>query len=75
VEEGQPDFIEQALSKILRQAGIHTPLSGKDLFPMAGEYTAAVMGDAIGAFVRQWVPDFLAPAVRASNASPALEEK
>jgi len=75
VEEGQPDFIEQALSKILRQAGVATPLSGKDLFPMAGEYTAAVMGDAIGAFVRQWIPDMLAPAVRASNAPPALEEK
>src|SRR5947207_6419184 len=74
-EEGQPDFIEQALSKILRQAGVATPLSGKDLFPMAGEYTAAVMGDAIGAFVRQWIPDMLAPAVRASNAPPALEER
>ena len=70
VEEGQPDFIEQALSKILRQAGIPTPLSGKDLFPMAGEYTAQVMGEAIGAFVRQWIPDMLAPAVRASNAAP-----
>src|SRR5215831_13091826 len=55
VEEGQPDFIEQALSKILRQAGVSTPLSGKDLFPMAGEYTAQVMGEAIGAFVRQWI--------------------
>jgi len=75
VEEGQPDFIEQALSKILRQANIPTPLSGKDLFPMAGEYTAQVMGEAIGAFVRQWIPDMLAPAVRASNAAPALEEK
>jgi len=75
VEEGQPDFIEQALAKILRQAGVATPLSGKDLFPMAGEYTAAVMGEAIGAFVRQWIPDMLAPAVRASNAPPALEEK
>jgi indolepyruvate ferredoxin oxidoreductase alpha subunit len=42
---------------------------------MAGEYTAQVMGDAIGAFVRQWIPDMLAPAVRASNAPPALEEK
>jgi indolepyruvate ferredoxin oxidoreductase alpha subunit len=75
VEEGQPDFIEQALSKILRQAGISTPLSGKDLFPMAGEYTAAVMGQAIGAFVRQWIPDVLTPAVRATNAPPALEER
>ena len=42
---------------------------------MAGEYTAQVMGEAIGAFVRQWIPDMLAPAVRASNAAPALEEK
>ena len=42
---------------------------------MAGEYTAQVMGEAIGAFVRQWIPDMLAPAVRASNAPPALEEK
>jgi indolepyruvate ferredoxin oxidoreductase alpha subunit len=75
VEEGQPDYIEQALSKILRQAAVPTVLSGKDLFPMAGEYTAAVMGDAIGNFVRQWIPSTLAPAIRASNAPPALEEK
>jgi indolepyruvate ferredoxin oxidoreductase alpha subunit len=75
VEEGQPDYIEQALSKILRRAGIPTVLSGKDLFPMAGEYTAAVMGEAIGKFARQWMADALAPAVRASNAPPALEEK
>jgi indolepyruvate ferredoxin oxidoreductase, alpha subunit len=75
VEEGQPDYIEQALSKILRQAAIPTVLSGKDLFPMAGEYTASVMGDAIGSFARQWIPSALAPAIRASNAPPALEEK
>ena len=75
VEEGQPDFIEQALSKILRQAGSSAVLSGKDLFPMAGEYTAAVMGQAVGAFVQQWIPDVLASSVRASNAPPALEEK
>ncbi|MFO1082414.1 MAG: indolepyruvate ferredoxin oxidoreductase subunit alpha [Reyranellaceae bacterium] len=75
VEEGQPDFLEQGLSKILRQAGIAAVLSGKDLFPMAGEYTAAVMNEAVGAFVRQWIPDALAPAVRATNAPPALEEK
>jgi indolepyruvate ferredoxin oxidoreductase alpha subunit len=75
VEEGQPDYIEQALSKILRQAAVSTALSGKDLLPMAGEYTATVMGEGIGAFVRQWIPSLLAPAVRASNAAPALEER
>ncbi|MEA2809902.1 MAG: indolepyruvate ferredoxin oxidoreductase, alpha subunit [Rhodospirillaceae bacterium] len=75
VEEGQPDYIEQALNKILRQAAASTALSGKDLMPMAGEYTAAVLGEAIGAFVRQWIPSVLAPEVRASNAPPALEER
>jgi indolepyruvate ferredoxin oxidoreductase alpha subunit len=75
VEEGQPDYIEQALNKILRQAAVTTALSGKDLLPMAGEYTATVMGEGIGAFVRQWIPSVLAPAVRASNAAPALEER
>ena len=35
-----------------RRASRHQ-LSGKDLFPMAGEYTAQVMVEAIGAFLRQ----------------------
>ena len=54
VEEGQPEFIEQALHKILRNADIPAKLHGKDLFPMAGEYTSQVMGAAIGAFIRRW---------------------
>ncbi len=43
VEEGQPDFIEQNLHAILRKAGPATTLHGKDLLPMAGEYTAPVV--------------------------------
>jgi indolepyruvate ferredoxin oxidoreductase alpha subunit len=41
VEEGQPNFIEQNIAAILRQAGLGCHLHGKDLLPMAGEYTAA----------------------------------
>jgi indolepyruvate ferredoxin oxidoreductase alpha subunit len=41
VEEGQPNFIEQNVAAILRQAGVDCQLHGKDLLPMAGEYTAA----------------------------------
>jgi len=41
VEEGQPNFIEQNLATILRQAGSNTALHGKDMLPVAGEYTAA----------------------------------
>jgi indolepyruvate ferredoxin oxidoreductase alpha subunit len=67
VEEGQPEFIEQSLHKILRNADIPAKLHGKDLLPMAGEYTAQVMGAAIGAFIRRWRPDALPDAARAPN--------
>ena len=40
VEEGQPEFIEQALNTILRRRDIQTKICGKDVLPMAGEYTA-----------------------------------
>ena len=41
VEEGQPNFVEQNLATILRQAGSTTALHGKDMLRVAGEYTAA----------------------------------
>jgi indolepyruvate ferredoxin oxidoreductase alpha subunit len=41
VEEGQPNFIEQNIATILRQRGVTTALHGKDMLPVAGEYTAA----------------------------------
>ena len=41
VEEGQPNFIEQNLATILRQADLQTVLHGKDFLAPAGEYTGA----------------------------------
>ncbi|MGJ7607180.1 thiamine pyrophosphate-dependent enzyme [Variovorax sp. LT1R20] len=41
VEEGQPNFVEQNLATILRQAGSTTALHGKDMLPVAGEYTSS----------------------------------
>src|SRR4029450_3959571 len=67
VEAGQPEFIEQSLHKILRNADIPAKLHGKDLLPMAGEYTAQGMGAAIGAFIRRWRPDALPDSARAPN--------
>jgi indolepyruvate ferredoxin oxidoreductase alpha subunit len=75
VEEGQPDFIEQALSHVLRRADLQTRLVGKDVFPMAGEYTAAVMADGVGGFARRYIPGALAASVRAPNAPPGLDDK
>ncbi|MBI1365461.1 MAG: indolepyruvate ferredoxin oxidoreductase [Alphaproteobacteria bacterium] len=52
VEEGQPDYIEQAISAILRRAGLGTKVEGKGLFPKAGEYTGAVMRAALEGFLQ-----------------------
>jgi len=50
VEEGQPNFVEQNLATILRQAGSTTVLHGKDILPVAGEYTAAELLKGARAF-------------------------
>ena len=41
VEEGQPDFIEQALATILRHADLPDRAARQGLLPLAGEYTGA----------------------------------
>ena len=46
VEEGQPEYLEQSIGLLLRQAGLATEVIGKGPFPRAGEYTGA--GDAPG---------------------------
>ncbi len=74
LEEGQPNYIEQNISTILRQAGVHTALSGKDVLPLAGEYTTVVIRDGLQAFLTKHRPEALPviePAIEASNgASP-----
>ncbi len=74
VEEGQPDYLEQALSKILRNAGIGAKLVGKGPLPMAGEYTAKVMLDGVGAFLRKDAPDLLSDRLRAPNVPAAADD-
>ncbi|MGD9768325.1 MAG: hypothetical protein AB7U62_11840, partial [Pseudolabrys sp.] len=61
VEEGQPEFIEQAVNTILRRADIQTRIEGKGMLPMAGEYTGGVMRDGIRKFVAAYRPDLLEP--------------
>ena len=58
-EEGQPNYIEQGLNMILRQAGIDTILSGKDVLPLAGEYTTVVMRDGLQKFLAAQRPELL----------------
>jgi indolepyruvate ferredoxin oxidoreductase alpha subunit len=59
VEEGQPEFLEQAIGTILRRADINTRVHGKDMLPMAGEYTGGVMRDGFTRFVRSYHPELV----------------
>ena len=56
VEEGQPDFIEQNVNTILRRADVQTRIHGKDLLPMAGEYTGGVVLKAVARFIEKYAP-------------------
>ena len=59
VEEGQPDYIEQNINAVLRRAGVQTALHGKDLLPVAGEYTPASVTKGILDFVKKFGPQLL----------------
>jgi indolepyruvate ferredoxin oxidoreductase alpha subunit len=59
VEEGQPEYIEQELATLLRRADIQTPLHGKDVLPLGGEYTAETIAVGIEAFLRRRAPAML----------------
>jgi len=60
VEEGQPDYIEQAVNTILRRADIQTKVHGKDCLPMAGEYTGAAVSAGVKKFIEAQRPDLIA---------------
>lgn len=51
VEEGQPEYIEQALNHILRRKDLQTKVVGKDVLPMAGEYTGEVVRAGVERFM------------------------
>ncbi|MBC7599020.1 MAG: indolepyruvate ferredoxin oxidoreductase subunit alpha [Polaromonas sp.] len=59
VEEGQPDFIEQSVNSLLRKADLQTRVHGKDLLPMAGEYTGAVVLKGVARFIDKYASHLL----------------
>ncbi|CAM2166013.1 indolepyruvate ferredoxin oxidoreductase, alpha subunit [Paraburkholderia sacchari] len=54
IEEGQPNFVEQNASAILRQRGVSAALHGKDLLPLAGEYNTATVMKGLRAFFERY---------------------
>jgi indolepyruvate ferredoxin oxidoreductase alpha subunit len=72
VEEGQPEFIEQAASQILRKHDVSARLMGKDVLPMHGEYTVDVLRKGLGEFISRWLPQLLR-APKAAVSPPMTE--
>jgi len=74
VEEGQPEFIEQAINTVLRRRDIQTKLSGKDVLPMAGEYTPMVVTKGVQAFLELHAKSLLGNAPPPPNATTVLAD-
>ena len=56
IEEGWPDYLEQAINAMLRKKDVNTTIVGKGPFPKVGEYQAEVMLKGIAGFVEGAVP-------------------
>ena len=75
IEEGQPEYIEQAINTILRNTDIQTRVIGKSLLPRAGEYTGAVLAEGVRAFLKDHAPELM-PSIETPSAivpAPAQE--
>jgi indolepyruvate ferredoxin oxidoreductase, alpha subunit len=68
IEEGQPEFIEQAANMFFRQADVQTRIVGKGPLPMAGEYTGAVVLAGLRKFLTEFghMPPVEAPLLPAA---------
>jgi indolepyruvate ferredoxin oxidoreductase alpha subunit len=56
VEEGHPEYIEEAINSELRRADIQTRVIGKDVLPKAGEYTSDILLKGVSAFLSRTRP-------------------
>jgi indolepyruvate ferredoxin oxidoreductase, alpha subunit len=76
VEEGQPDFLEQAITTTLKRADCQTRVVGKGMLPVYGEYTTAALITGFAKYFREWAPDVTVheslPAAAAATPSPTL---
>ena len=64
IEEGQPEFIEQEVLATLRRQDVDCRIHGKDLLPMAGEYTVEVIGRGLAGFFAREAPELAQDAGR-----------
>jgi indolepyruvate ferredoxin oxidoreductase alpha subunit len=75
VEEGSPDYIEQAVNVELRRADIQTRVLGKGPLPRAGEYQSEPLINGLAAFVAETRPAGIDADAIAARAKGMLAHK
>jgi indolepyruvate ferredoxin oxidoreductase, alpha subunit len=75
VEEGSPDYVEQAVNVELRRADMTTRVLGKGLLPRAGEYTSEVLLNGLASFLAESRPAGIDVDVVAARAKSMLAHK
>jgi indolepyruvate ferredoxin oxidoreductase alpha subunit len=51
IEEGNPNFIESQIAEIAQRKGIPVRIHGKDMLPMAGEYTSNIVREGVAKYL------------------------
>ena len=74
IEEGAPDYIERDLNTILRRHDLQTKVSGKDVLPMGGEYTAPVLTKGVRQFLAVHARELLGNDPPHPDPSPVLAD-
>jgi len=72
VEEGNPNFIEQQIRAMAQERGYALRIHGKDVLPMAGEYTADVVRGGLARYLEHEGPEPLA--AQAGRRAAAIAE-
>jgi indolepyruvate ferredoxin oxidoreductase alpha subunit len=75
VEEGYPDYIEQAINVELRRADIPTRVFGKGPLPPTGEYTSDVLLEGLATFLQNEKPQSIDGKMLAEKARGLVEHK
>jgi len=74
VEEGQPEYLEQALNTVLRRKGHDARIFGKDVLPMGGDYSVAAIMEGLETFLEATDPHLLGNRPPRPDAAPVLTQ-
>jgi indolepyruvate ferredoxin oxidoreductase alpha subunit len=73
IEEGQPEYLEQAINTCLRRRKTSAQIWGKNVLPMGGDYTAHVIMEGVEKFLDAAAPRLLGNRQPVPDARPLLD--